>query len=184
MKRDSLFKRLFMAMAIVFSIFFLSGCGYKPSTTYAKKELGQTIYVNLTVDLEDPKNSVLIKDAMNELIVNKLGRRLVYQKDQAQTVMNIKMNSVSLSELSYSEDGYNKLYKANVSISVNYLNQDKKRRSFSVSGSYDFSIEDGAIISDTKRFEAIRNASDKALDEVISKMAIQRLKKKNVKKNN
>lgn len=163
-------------LLLILAMFIFIGCGYKPSSYYAKKELGNTVYVNLTVNIEDPKNSVLIKDAMNEVMVYKLGQRLVYKRNQADTVLNLKLNSVSLNELSFNEDGYTKLYKANVSISVNYLNSEKIKRSFNVSGTYDFSIDDGAVISDTKRFEAIKNASDKALDEVISKMAVQTFK--------
>lgn len=154
-----------------------TGCGYKPTVHYAKKEIYGKIYVDLDVDIEDPKNSVLVKDAMNELLVHKLDGQLVYDKALADTVMDVKLNSVSLSELSYNEDGYIKLYKASTSINVQYENKLGKSNSFSVSGSYDFSIDDGGTISDTKRFEAIKSAANKALDEVLSKIAIQTFKK-------
>lgn len=166
---------------IVLTIFVISGCGYKPASYYAKKEITGNVYVNLQVNIEDPKNSVLIKDALNELLVNKLDAKLVYKESQADTVMNIKLNSVSLSELSYGDDGYVKLYKAIVNITVDYKKENQRRKMLSVSGRYDFSIDDGSTVSETKRFEAIKSASNKALDEMISKLAVQTFKT-NVKK--
>ncbi len=54
----------------------------------------------------------------------------------------------------------------------------KETKSFNVTGDYDFSIDDGTTITDTKRFEAIRNAASEALEEVISKIAVNSLQKK------
>ncbi len=170
-------RKFLLAVLCCAPLLILTGCGYKPTVHYAKKEITGSVYVDLDVNIEDPKNSVLVKDAMNELLVHKLGSKLVYNKKHADTVMFVKLNSVSLSELSYNEDGYIKLYKATTSINVRYINSLKKTSSFSVSGTYDFSIDDGGTISDTKRFEAIKNAANKALDEVLSKIAIQTFKK-------
>ena len=87
--------------------------------------------------------------------------------------MDITLNSLSLSELSYGDDGYIKLYKAIVNISVKYRNKEGIKRNLTVTGRYDFSIDNDATISDTKRFEAVKSASNKALDELISKIAVQ-----------
>ncbi len=171
-------------LTLGFSFFILTGCGYKPSSHYAKKEINGKVYVYLVVNIEDPKNSVLIKDALNELLVNKLDAHLVYKESQADTVMNIKLDSVSLSELSYGDDGYAKLYAANVNISVDYKKRAEASRSLSVTGRYDFSIDDGATISETKRFEAVRSASNKALDELISKIAVLTFKSNEKKESN
>lgn len=170
-----------LLIAFILSAFF-TGCGYRPASHYAKKEIAGKIYVNLEVNLSDPKNSVLIKDALNELLVNKLNAKLVHTEEEADTLMNISLGSVGLSEQSYGDDGYAKLYRAGVSIAVDYQKKGKSKQSLSVSGYYDFSIDDGSsTISETKRFEAIKTASSKALDEVISKLAVQTFKK-NAKK--
>lgn len=156
------------------SLFVLSGCGYKPSSYYAKNQIYGNVFVDLKVNIEDPKNSVLIKDAMNEFLVSKLNTKLVYSKKVADILMEIKLNSVGMSALSYGTDGYIKLYKATSNINVKYTQvKTNITKSFNVSGTYDFSVDDGGVISDTKRFEAIRNASDKALEEVMSKLAIE-----------
>lgn len=156
--------------------FVLSGCGYKPSSVYAKKEINGNVFVDLFIDYKDPKNAVLIKDAMNEILVHRLGSNLVYDKSLADTIIDLKLGSVSMSEIQYDTQGYVKLYKATVSIAVGYKNKEKSNK-FSVSGTYDFSIDGGGTITDTKRFEAIKNASSKALEEVLSKIAVASFKK-------
>jgi hypothetical protein len=75
--------------------------------------------------------------------------------------------------LQYDIDGYNKLYKAVVDILVSYTKKDtNKTKKFIVTGEHNFSVDDGSTITDTKRFDAIKNASEDALDEVLSKIAV------------
>lgn len=157
-------------LVVLISLLF-SACGYKPASTYAKKEIKGKVFVNLNVNIEDPKNSVLIKDAMVELLTQKLGNKLVDKKELADTIVNVKLNSVGFGVLQYDENGYIKVYKATASINVGYKNSELSRN-FNVSGTNEFSIDDGGTISDSKRFEAIKAASNKALNEVISKIAV------------
>ncbi|WP_428026395.1 LPS assembly lipoprotein LptE [Arcobacter sp.] len=162
------------SIVLAFLIGFLfTACGYKPGSYYAKKEINGNVFVDLRVNIEDPKNSVLIKDAMNELLVHKLDAKLVNKKELADTIAIVTLNSTSFTTLQYDADGYSKLYKATSSVNVHYTNEKQKiYRNFNVSGTYDFSIDNGGTISDAKRFEAIKIASTKALDEVISKIAV------------
>ncbi|MBU3014201.1 hypothetical protein KO488_05480 [Poseidonibacter lekithochrous] len=171
-------KVLLVLFTLSFCFFTFSGCGYKPTTYYAKKELSGKVFVKLFIDLKDPQNSVLIKDAINQLLAHKLDSKLVYEEALADTIMNIKINSVSMTELQYDADGYNNLYRATVIINVKYDKKAEKiSRNFTVSGENDFSLGSSTTITDTKRFEAIKSASDEALDEVLSRIAIQSFKK-------
>ncbi|MGB0990639.1 MAG: LPS assembly lipoprotein LptE [Halarcobacter ebronensis] len=165
------------SLLVLLIVFVFTACGYKPSSHYAKRQLDGSIYVNLIINLEDPRNAVIIKDAMHELIVHRLDSKLVFDKNLADTILDVKLNSVGMQELQDDEDGYNNLYRAIVSINVAY-EKDGRKKSFSVSGDYEFSINKGATITDSKRFEAIRNAANKALEEVISKLAVQSFEKK------
>lgn len=164
----SLLKNLFIA---VLAVIFIAGCSYKPATAYAKKEISGNVYVKLIVDLKDPKNSVLIKDAINDLIIQRLDANIVNEKDNADVFMEVRLNNASFSVLQYDKLGYNKVFKTNVSISVSYQKKNQAKKSFNVSGEDTFSIEDGTVISDTKRYESIKTASDDALRNVISKIA-------------
>lgn len=154
-----------------------TGCGYKPTTSYIKDSIRGNVYVDIDVNLEDPKNSVLIKDAMHEIVLSRFKNKLVYKKWKADSILHLKLRSVGLSVLQYDADGYVKLYRANANIAVNYRSFEKSG-TFIVSGNYDFAIDDGTVISDTKRFDAIRMASSKALEEVISKLALESFKTK------
>ena len=83
-----------------------------------------------------------------------------------------------MTALQYDADGYNNLYRATVNINVKYNKKiEKTSRNFTVSGENDFSLGSSTTITDTKRYEAIKSASDDALDEVLSKIAIQSFKK-------
>lgn len=165
-------KLLFVIFTFAVS-FSMVACGYKPSSYYAKQEMEGNVFVKLNVSLEDPKNSVLVKDAMNKLLIQKLGSKLVNNEAPADVIMNLKINSVSMTALQYDSSGYIKLYRATVVIKVNYYRKDDgKRKTFTVEGEDDFSIDDGTTITDTKRYDSISSATDKALTEVISKIAV------------
>lgn len=113
---------------------------------------------------------------MNEILVHRLNAKLVDNRKDADTIMKLRLGSVSLSESSYDDEGYTKLYKAYVSVFVSYENA-KVKNAFTVTGTHDFSLDNSATITDTKRFEAIKIAASKALEEVISKIAVYSFKK-------
>ena len=157
--------------------FFINACGYKPSTYYAKKEMEGNVFVKLDVSLEDPRNSVLVKDAVNKILLQKLDSKIVNDRNRADVIMNLGINSVSITTLQYDEEGYNKLYKAEVVIKVEYFRKDDGiKKSFTVDGEYDFSIDNGTTLNDSNRFDAISNASTKAVDEILSKIAVASFK--------
>ena len=99
-----------IVLAVLIGLVFVA-CGYKPGSYYAKKEIQGNVFVDLKVNIEDPKNSVLIKDAMNELLVHKLDAKLVNKKELADTIVVVRLNSTSFATLQYDSDGYSKLYK-------------------------------------------------------------------------
>jgi len=157
-------------------LFVLVGCGYKPSSHYAKERIQGNVFVDIDVSIEDPKNSVLIKDAMSEILISRFGAKLVYDKKLADTILDLKLNRVSMQVLQYDAQGYENLYRATVSIKVDYIS-NKNNGSVRVTGTYDFAIDGENQISEAKRFEAVKNASSKALEEVISKLAIESFRK-------
>ena len=135
------------------------------------------VFVKLNVSLEDPKNAVLVKDAVNKILIQKLDSKLVDKESIADVVMNVTINSVSMQTLQYDALGYNKLYRAVVVLKIDYFRKDNGiKKSFAVDGEHDFSIDDGTTITETKRFDAISNAANKALDEVLSKIAVSSFK--------
>jgi len=171
-------KVLFVLFTLSLCFFIFNGCGYKPTNYYAKKELAGKVFVRLYIDLQDPRNAVIIKDSVNQLLVQKLGSKLVYDESLADTIMDLKIESVSMTEIQYDSQGYNKVYRSEVVISVKYHKKDEKvTKSFTLNGENNFSIGDDTTITDAKRFEAIEEASNDALDELLSKIAVSSFKK-------
>ena len=167
---------------VLFAIFII-GCGYKPTTQYAKEELGYNskYYVNMKIAVNSAKNSVIIKDAVNDAIISKFGGRLVSRSSEADTIMNVELSGVGTSAIQYDTDsssstyGYANLYRTSVSIKVAYSNKNSKG-SFSVSDSYEFAVDGSATVSDTAKFQAIKNAASRAFDRVISSIAVRSIK--------
>ena len=157
---------------------FLSGCGYKPVSYYAKHALGQKIYAEVTISRQDPTNSVLIKDAVNEAIVSRFGAKLV-SKEEAESILHIKIGSIAFSPSVYDKYGYVVAYKATVILAIDYEDENKKVQKLTATGEYDFSIESNSVVSDNNRFDAIRYAANDALDEFVSKIAIKGLRNGN-----
>lgn len=168
-------KQLFLGLLVVA---FMQGCGYKPSSYYAKQALGSKMYAEVTISRQDPRNSVLIKDAVNEAVVSRFSGKLV-SREQAETVLHVSIQSISFSPTVYDSYGYVIAYKAIVVLAMEYENENKKVEKLTATGEYDFSITSNSVISDTSRFEAIRYAASDALDEFVSKIAIKGLRNGN-----
>lgn len=131
------------------------------------------VFVKLDVSLEDPRNSVLVKDAVNKILLQKLDSKIVNDRNRADVIMNLGINKVKITTLQYDKEGNNKLYKAEVFIKVDYFRKDDGiKKSFTVDGEYDFAIDKGTTITDSNRFDAITKAADQAVNEVISKIAV------------
>ena len=168
---------LILVFTIILGLTF-TACGYRPSVTYAKQEMRGNVFVRLNVSLEDPRNSVLVKDAVTKILIQKLGSNMVDNEREADVIMDLAISKVTLKTLQYDRDGYNKLYRANVVIDVKYFRKDNdnKIKTFSVDGEHDFAIDKGTSINDSHRFTAITKASDKAVTEILSRMAVASFK--------
>ena len=157
---------------LVIVVLFFGSCGYKPTNIYTKKVLGDSIYVDVAISRVDPQNSVLITDAINQAVITKFRSKLV-SKERATTKMYVSLNSVSFKPIQYDNNGYVIAYKTLVSLNTRYIDKSGKQRVISSSGDYDFSIEANSVISDNKRFDAIKFAALKSIDELISKISVR-----------
>jgi len=149
---------------------FLTGCGYRPVTTYTKKVLTDKIYTEIEINMRDPENAVLVKDAVNEAIVSRFGAT-VASREAATTQLYVQFENVRFRPIQFDRNGYAIYYRATVRLKISYNSRDGKTGREKVIGYYDFPIEPTAIISDTMRFNAIKGGSAKAIDAFISKIA-------------
>jgi hypothetical protein len=157
---------LALALALV-----ISGCGYAPASHYAKNVVGESVSTEVVISMEDPQNTVIIKDAVDTAIITKFRTALV-GKESSKTHLKFSITSVGFSPLRYDTNGYVITYRTTVSIGVVRTSVDSNEN-YHVSGMYDFDIIPNAIISDQARFEAIRQASQKGIDNFIAQVAAQ-----------
>lgn len=173
-------KRFLLIFATLFIFLIINGCGYKPATMYAKQEISGNVFVNLDVSVVDPKNVVIIKDSVDNFLMHKLDANLVDSKEIADVVLDLKLKSVSISGIQSNAKGYTELYKAVVNISVAYQKRGENKKSFVITGENNFAVENpdnNDTISDAKRYDAILEASNDALKELLSKIAIRATEK-------
>lgn len=156
---------------ILIALIALAGCGYQPASHYAKNVLGESVSTEVLISMEDPQNTVIIKDAVDTAVITKFRTSLV-PKNASKTHLKISIGSVSFSPLRYDTDGYVITYRTTVTMAISRMS-DGKETKYSTHGTYDFDIAPNAIISDQSRFEAIRQGAQKGLDAFVAQIAAQ-----------
>ncbi|HHD83341.1 MAG TPA: hypothetical protein ENK93_00535 [Campylobacteraceae bacterium] len=139
---------------------------------YTKSILGEKVFVEVRTSLEDPENTVLLRDAMNEAVIARFRSRIVPRKN-ADSELTMTLKRVTFLPIQYDKNGYVIAYKTYVDLLTHYRDKKGHQGDILSRGNYDFAIESNSVISDTKRFTAIKNASYKALDEFISKLSVK-----------
>lgn len=162
---------------------FLFGCGYQPAANLTRNLLGENIYVAVSVSKTDPQNSVAIQDGVKDALIKRLGKNIT-DKQNADVIITARISSLSFSPISTDTYGYTTAYRVVLGIDYVVEFSDGRVKSVATSGDYDFTISrkikgssyTDSVISDSERFNAIKNASDQTFDEFISKLAIEGIK--------
>jgi hypothetical protein len=143
-----------------------TACGYKPSSHYTKKIVGERVYTEVEVSLSDPENAVLIKDALNKALFSRLKSKAT-RKSRADSSIYVAYDNIRFVPLQYDKNGYVVHYQAYITLGFTFKKKDiiEKKQ---IVGRYDFPIRPSAIISNDLRFKAIEQGSIKALDQFIA----------------
>jgi len=158
-------------LATLLILLVVAGCGYMPASKQARRVVGEKLFVEVDVSLQDPENAVLIKDAARKAVVTRFHASLVPQHE-AKTTLWLALSRISFSPLQYDENGYIIVYRTNITIQVMRRNAKEKKRYVS-KGTFDFTIEPNAVITDAQRFDAISQASLKALDSFVAQVGAE-----------
>ena len=158
-------------LGLFLGLLLLTGCGYKPSAYYAKNVLGEKVYVEVVVSASDPENAVIVKDALLQALISRFRVKLKRQS-KSDTQMRVKMGALSFTPIEFDESGYVVAQRCVASLSVKRTYK-KVSKNYGVSGSYDFAIEPNGVVSETQRFNAIRFASLKAIDALVTQLAVE-----------
>ena len=155
-----------MRVLIYILLFTFIGCGYRPSANLTDKTLGKRVYTNVVVSLSDPQNSVLIRDAIYKALYSRLNTT-VTDRNSADSIIEVKYKSIKFQPLQYDKHGYVVFYQADTTLDFTYI-KDKKIVKKTITGRYSFPIRPSAIISTSLRFEAIKNGSNRAIEQFIA----------------
>jgi hypothetical protein len=147
----------------------ISGCGYAPASYYAKNVMGDSVSTEVVISMEDPQNTVIIKDAVDMAVITKFRTALV-SKSVSKTHLKVAIQSLSFTPLRYDTNGYVVVYRTTVAMHFERRVGDKTFQ-YSSHGMYDFLIEPNTIISDQVRFEAIRQGAQIGIDSFIAQVA-------------
>ena len=149
----------------------LNSCGYKPSSKFSRNVTGEKISTSVYISLVDPENTVVIKDAVDAAVVSVFHNSLVERKD-ADTHLDIQMSSPAYTPIQYNSDGYVIGYRARVVLHIT-RESGAEKKAYTSYGTYDFSVEPNAIITDQERFNAIKYSAAKAIDSFIAKVSAE-----------
>jgi len=155
-------------LRILFIVLFLIGCGYKPTSMYTKPILGDKISTKVDIDIKNPVDSIFLKDALNEAVIGVFNSKIVKNGDSK---IELKVGSVSISPIGYDKNGYPIFYRANSSIVAYIKDINGNLKTYSATGSYDFSINSNATLSDSIKHNAIKEAFIRALQMIEFKIA-------------
>lgn len=148
---------------------FLCGCGYKPMAYYANKALGDRVYVQLKVNLENTEESVKIKDIVNEAIISRFHSR-VTNKKEADSVLEVEVKNVQDTIIGTNAQGFATFYRVFVYLTFKF-DHNGKAHSFENQGYYDYAVSLGSpTITYNNRSTAIVEAARQSIDKFISQI--------------
>ncbi len=157
-------------ITILIALLFTS-CGYRPSSKYARDVVGEKISTSITVSSSDPENSVIIKDAVDAAIVS-IFHASIREKHQSDTHLVLQTNTPSYTPIQYDRNGFVIAYRMSIVLTITkYHNGISKI--YTSKGTYDFSIDPNAVVTDQERFQAIKLSAAKAINSFISQVSAE-----------
>ncbi|MCI5786410.1 LPS assembly lipoprotein LptE [Helicobacter trogontum] len=160
---------LFYRIFFIFFIICMSGCGYKPMSYYANQALGEKVHVELIVNLENPEESVKIKDMVNEAIVSRFHSRVV-NRSEADSILTVDVQNIQDTIIGTNTQGIATFYRVFLNISFSFKRNDKKFN-FVNQGYYDYAASlNSPTITYENRSNAIIEAARQSLDRFISQI--------------
>ena len=162
--------RLFLLSII---LFVLGGCGYRPLAHGAKKSLGRSVSSEIIISMQDPENSVEIKDALDKALIQTFQTHLVAKGD-AKTHLKVSLQSIEVEPITYDINGFISRYQLKVTLSVRVIKKIEGDISESkIYNTIGYHMLKTDVISDVERYNAIKSASQRALESFISQVVIE-----------
>ena len=149
----------------LFPLLFIA-CSYKPSIQYQDRLIGNKVKIKINIDVKNPRESVYLKDAVIDAVYSVLNKEICF--DNCSTTLIINPSYSNIEVLDYDENGYPILYRSKVILRTILIDKNKVKRSYLVSGIYDFRVESQSILTDEAKLNAYKNASINALNKLFA----------------
>lgn len=160
-----------MKYVLMCVVLLFVACGYVPVASFSDKVFGEGVYVEITMDPQLPEASVSAKDAINLAILTRLNNSIA-PRQKAQTIIIMRVLSVSSTPVAYDANGFVSHYRATVSLSFKVQNKNGTTFHANSSGYYDYAASStSALLIEEAKLGAVSNATTQALDKFISQMA-------------
>ncbi|MEY3090226.1 MAG: hypothetical protein RL113_542 [Pseudomonadota bacterium] len=146
-------------------VWFVGGCGYKPSSQMIHNVFTDKIYIKVVVDKAEPENAPFLKDEMNRLVYTRFKGRVV-SKEEATSTIKVFYQGTTFTPISY-ENGYITRYRTNVRVTFDMDTKEGKTKK-TISSIVESDFQESSLESTRLRIEAIRKGLAKALDEFLA----------------
>ena len=175
-------KKLSYALKILLLLnvaFFISACGYTPSSKFARNIVGEKVSTSVIISSEDPENTVLVKDSVDAAIIEVFHTSLV-DRVYSDTHLVLKIGSPSYSPIVYDRNGYVVGYRMSIVLYITRYHKGVAKK-YTANGNHDFAIKPNAVVTDQERFEAIKFGAQKAILAFIAQVSAEGARLKRAK---
>ena len=161
----------FLSATLVTSLIALlfTSCGYRPSSKYAREVVGEKISTSIVVSSTDPENSVIIKDAIDAAIVSVFHSSLK-ERAESDTHLLLATSKPRYTPIQYDSHGFVIGYRMSIVLRITKYHNGVSKK-YTSKGTYDFSINPNAVVTDQERFEAIKLSAAKAINSFIAQIS-------------
>lgn len=155
-------------LLVLVSLLFTS-CGYRPSSKFSRAVLGEKISTSVIISKEDPENTVIIKDAVDSAIVERL-QASITSRVNSDSHLVFSISPPSFSPIQYDSNGYVIAYRMMITLNITRYHASKQKN-YTAIGTHDFSITPNAVVTDQERFDAIKFSAAKAIEAFIAQVS-------------
>ncbi len=141
--------------------------------------MGERISTSIVISAQDPENTVIIKDAVDEAIIEVFHASL-YDRARSDTHLVLSIANPTYTPIVYDNDGFVTGYRMTIILSI-VRNHSGVSKRYSAKGTHDFTVVPNAVVTDQERFEAIRFSAAKAIRSFVAQVSSEGARAKKTK---
>lgn len=159
---------------VLFFIFMLFGCGYRPLAYFGKEMFGNSVYVEVIINPKFPKSGVLAKDTLNKALLSRFHIDIA-SKQEAQSKIIMDLRKIDFTSIAQDDQGFTTHYKITVDIDFKYTSIYGENYVITSSGSSDYASTENmtSIATEKSQLDAINLAVEQAINKFVSKTFYQ-----------